>query len=135
MRAYNSWGEENGWTGSGRRKLVPGAPGGKKSARGKIKVEECARKLRLIALEELAIENEVLLNHSQLEYLEKAPELQDALILWTYNHELVRRAAFASQGEAVRSLWQAMDKKERERISADKILKARETLLKSSVAG
>ncbi len=128
-RAYDNWGEESGWVGSGKRKLMPGAPSGKKSAKGKAKVGESARELRLIALEELALENNLLLSRADLEVLEKDEKLHDALVLWTYFHELNRRANFASQGEAVRSLWQAMDKKEREKMNADKIINARDSLV------
>jgi hypothetical protein len=127
-RVYDNWGEES-WGGSGKRKLMPGAPGGKKSAKGKVKVGASARELRLIALEELAIENDLLLGRSDLEALESDAKLHDALVLWTYIHELNRRANFASQGEAVRSLWQKMDKNEREKIDAGKVIYARDRLL------
>jgi hypothetical protein len=110
---------------------MAGAPSGKKSAKGKAKVRESARALRLIALEELALENDLLLNRADLEVLEKDEKLHDALVLWTYFHELNRRANFASQGEAVRSLWQEMDKKEREKMNADKIVNARDSLVKA----
>ena len=127
-RVYDDWGEES-WGSSGKRKLMPGAPSGKKSAKGKAKVGESARELRLIALEELAIKNDLLLGRPDLEVLESDSKLHDALTLWTYIHELNRRANFASQGEAVRSLWQEMDKKEREKIDADKVMKAHDKLL------
>ena len=128
-RAYNRWGDESGWVGSGKRKLMPGAPSEKKSAKGKAKVAESARELRLIALEELALENDLFLSRADLEVLEKEERLYGALVLWTYFHELNRRANFSSQGEAVRSLWQAMDKKEREKMNADKIIKSRDSLV------
>lgn len=122
------WNEQLYITG-GKRKLVAGAPGGKKSAKGKAKLGESARELRLIALEELALDNEILLERAALEQLESDENSREDLTLWTYFHELQRRANFASQGEAVRSLWLAMDKTEREKLNADKILAARERLL------
>lgn len=128
-RVYGHSDDESWWGGSGQRKLMPGAPGGKKSAKGKARGAESARELRLIALEELALENDLLPSRADLESLEKDAKLHDALVLWTYFHELNRRAHFASQGEAVRSLWQEMDKKERVKINAQKIIKARDSLV------
>lgn len=127
--AYDHWGDESGWAGSGKRKLVPGAPGGKRTPKGKEKVRNSARELRLIALEELALEHDYLPSRADLEALEHDSSLSSALTLWTYIHELNRRAHFASQGEAVRLLWLEMDKKEREKITAAKVLKARDTLI------
>lgn len=127
--AYAHFGGPDGYIGSGKRKLMPGAPGSKRSAKGKAKVGESARELRLIALEELALENDMLPSRADLERLGSDDRWSEALTLWTYMHELNRRANFVSQGEAVRSLWQAMDKKERERMSVDKVIKARDTLL------
>lgn len=127
--AYDYYGHESGYVGSGRRKLMAGAPSGKKTPKGKAKVGKSARELRLIALEELAIENDFLPSRAELEALERDSSLLPALTLWTYVHELNRRAHFASQGEAVRSLWVAMDKKEREKMNADQVIKARELLL------
>lgn len=106
---------------------MAGATGEKKST--KAKVGESARELRFIALEELALENDLLLGRSDLELVESDAKTNEALVLWTYIHELNRRANFASQGEAVRSLWQAMDKKARQNINVDKVVKAREVLL------
>jgi hypothetical protein len=126
---YDCCGCEGGYVASGKRKLMAGAPGGKKSAKGKAKIGASAHELRLIALEELALENDLLVNRADLLVLDKDDELREAMVLWTYFHELNRRANFASQGEAVRSLWQAMDKKERERMNADKIIKARDRLV------
>jgi hypothetical protein len=127
--AYDYWGEESGWVGSGKRRLVAGAPGGKKSPKGKAKVGETAHELRILALEELALEHDFLPERAPLESLERDPSLAADVTLWTYIHELNRRAHFASQGEAVRSLWLAMDKKGREKIDAVRVLKAREALL------
>jgi hypothetical protein len=117
------------YVGSGKRKLIAGAPGGKKSAKGKAKVSNSARELRLIALEELALEHDLAIDRAKLAVLEGDPKLQDALILWSYVYELNRRANFASQGEAVRALWQSMDKQERGQIDADDVIGAREMLL------
>lgn len=127
--AYDYFGHESGYVGSGKRKLMPAAPGSKKSPKGKSKVKDTARELRLIALEELALENDLLLPRATLEALENEDSLRDDLILWTYFHELNRRAHFASQGAAVRSLWQAMPKKEREKMTASKIHAAYHNLL------
>lgn len=134
-RAYDDWGEDSGWVGSGKRKLMAGAPSGKKTHKGKEKVAESARHLRLIALEELALENDLLPGRRDLEVLERDASLAPALTLWTYIHELNRRAHFASQGEAVRSLWVAMDKKEREKITVDKVINARDALVAALRAG
>lgn len=133
-RVYDYYGHESGWVGSGRRKLMPGAPGGRKTPKGKAKVGESARELRLITLEELALENDLLPSRAQLETLLSYASLSDAslsdsLTLWTYFHELHRRSQFASQGAAVLVLWLAMDKKERENITAAKVVKAREVLV------
>ncbi len=127
--SYDNYGDKGGWVASGKRSLMAGAPGGKKSAKGKEKVAETAQELRLIALGELAIEHDFLPERADLEALEHDTSLSAAVTLWTYFHELNRRAHFASQGEAVRSLWLAMDKKEREKINADQVLKARDSLL------
>lgn len=127
--AYDYYGEQSGYVAGSKRKLMAGAPTGKKSAKGKAKIGESAHELRLIALEELALENDLLVSRTELEAVTSKEELSDALTLWTYFHELNRRAQFASQGEAVRSLWLAMDKKAREKINADKVIKARDILV------
>lgn len=126
--AYDKWGEKTGYVGSGRRRLVAGSPEGKKTPKGKAKVDETARELRLIALEELALEGDLLLSRVELDAFERAAP-PAALTLWTYVHELNRRAHFASQGAPVRALWLAMDKKERENISAAQVVAARARLL------
>ena len=123
-----------GWRQTGRRKLVAGAPGGKKTQGGKAKLEEAARELRLIALEELALEHDLLLGPRELEALDCDAALARAVTLWTYVHELNRRANFASQGEAVRLLWGAMDKKERAKLDVERVLRARDTILKAAQA-
>ena len=128
QRVYDDRGDET-WAGSGQRKLMPGAPGGKKSAKGKANVRNAVRELRLIALEALAMENDLLLDRPALEAVERNTTLDDALTLWTYFHELDRRANFASQGEAVRSLWQSMERGERTMLNADKVIAARNALL------
>ncbi|PQV63814.1 hypothetical protein B1R32_10818 [Abditibacterium utsteinense] len=127
--AHDYYGHQNSYIAGVRRRLMAGAPSAKKSTKGKAKVGESARELRLITLEELALENDLLIGRADLETLESDEKLNESLVLWTYIHELNRRAHFASQGEAVRSLWQAMDKRERENISADKVLKAHDSLL------
>lgn len=118
------------------RKLVPGAPAlaNKTPAERKRirqKGEESARHLQLIALEELAIENDVDLSREQLETLAQQSEIQDALNLYSYAHELVRRSEFASQGAAVHALWNTMDKKTRQKLSTEVIWQARESLLEA----
>ncbi len=128
-RVYDVWAGDRGPFGSCNRKVMPSPPSGKKTPKGKEKVGKSARELRLIALEELAIENDFLPGRAELEALEQDSSLLPALTLWTYVHELNRRAHFASQGEAVRSLWVAMDKKEREKINADQVIKARDGLV------
>jgi hypothetical protein len=117
------------YVGSGNRKLVAGSPSGKKSAKGKAKVSNSARELRLIALEELALDRDLAIDRTDLAVLEQDARFQEALMLWSYFYELNRRANFASQGEAVRAMWQAMDRQERVQMSADSIIEARESLL------
>lgn len=130
IRAFDYRGEEpTGYIGSGRRKLMAGSPEAKKSSKGKERVGETARELRWIALEELGLEHDLLPGRAVLELLEGDAALAADLTLWTYVHELNRRAHFASQGAPVRSLWLAMEKKEREKISAKKVVLARERLL------
>ena len=122
-------GHDWGYVGSGQRALVAGAPGDKKSSKGKAKVSDTARQLRIIALEELALENELFPSRQVLEQLESAAEHGAALSVWAYFHELNRRAHFASQGDAVRALWLALDKKARENLAADDVVKARDELV------
>ena len=112
-----------------RRKLVAGTTSIKKTKGQKEKQAKSAHNLRLIALEELAIENDVDLSHQQLETLANDSAIADALNLYSYAHELVRRSQFASQGAAVHSLWSTMDKKTRQSLNAEVIWQARETLL------
>lgn len=128
-RGYDYSGHESGFVGSEHRRLMPGAPGGKKTPKGKAKIDESARHLRLIALEELALENDLAPPRAQLETLLSDEAHSDALTLWTYFHELNRRSQFVSQSEAVRALWLAMDKREREKLTAAKVIQAREELL------
>ena len=128
-RGYDYYGDESGYVGSGHRRLMPGAPGGKKTPKGKAKIGESVRYLQIIALEDLALENDLAPSRAQLETLLSNAALCDALTLWTYFHELHRRSQFASQGEAVRALWLAMDKREREKLTAAKVLQARDELL------
>ena len=116
------------------RKLVPGVPAlaDKTQAerkRFRQKSLESARNLRFIALEELAIENDFDLSREQLETLAQQSEIQNALNLYSYVHELVRRSQFASQGAAVHTLWNTMDKKTRQKLNTEIIWQARETLL------
>ena len=68
-------------------------------------------------------------SRAALEAVANDTTLSESLTVWTYFHELARRANFASQGSAVRSLWQAMDKNERKNLSADNILAARDALV------
>jgi len=123
-----------GWRQTGRRKLVAGSPGGKKTQGGKTKLEEAARELRGIALEELALEHDLILGPAELETLLTDSVLAPAVTLWTYVHELHRRANFASQGEAVRLLWGSMDKKAREKMDTERVAKARDAILKAARA-
>jgi len=119
---------------SHRKKLVAGSsalanktPAERKRIRQK--GVESAHNLQLIALEELAIENDFDLSREQLETLAHKSEISDALNLYSYAHELVRRSEFASQGAAVHALWNTMDKKTRQKLSTEVIWQARETLL------
>jgi len=59
----------------------------------------------------------------------KDDAVADALSLWAYACELVRRSQFASQGPAVHHLWLELDEKKRRRLSAEEIWKARSVLI------
>ncbi len=117
-----------------RKKLVSGSsalahktPAEKKRVRQK--GEESAHNLQLIALEELAIENDVDLSTQQLKTLAHDTKLADALNMYSYAHELVRRSQFSSQGAAVHAMWNTMDKKTRQKLNTEVIWQAREMLL------
>jgi hypothetical protein len=132
---------ELGWKGThwwdehpiptGERYLIlkPGKPKEKRTKKAKERDAEVARNLQFIALEELAIENDIDLPPTKLKEVADQSHLQDALSLWSYAHELVRRAHFASQGAAVHYLWQSLDKKTREHLNAEVIWNAREQLV------
>ncbi len=130
-RTESRWdGDWDGWTPvSAGKRLVTGTSSTRKTKAQKEKILESARHLQLIALEELAIENDVDLSREQLETLAHQSEVQDALNLFSYAHELVRRSQFASQGVAVHALWNTMDKKTRQKLNTEIIWQARETLL------
>lgn len=112
-----------------RVRLVAGVSSTRKTKAQKEKTLESARHLQFIALEELAIENDCDLSREQLENLTRKIETSDALNIYSYAHELMRRSQFASQGAAVHSLWQSMDKKTRQKLNAETIWQARETLV------
>lgn len=112
-----------------RARLVPGAPGGRRTKAQKEKVAQSAHNLQIIALEELATEHDADSSRAQLEALAQKPELADALNLWSYAQELMRRSQFASQGAAVHAMWNTMDKKTRQSLNADVIWQARQQLL------
>ena len=114
---------------SDQRRLMAGAPEAKKSSKGKARVRETADELRVISLEELALENELFPSRAALEAVANDANLSESLTIWTYFHELARRANFASQGAAARSLWQTMGKKQRGNLKADDILAARDALV------
>lgn len=111
------------------RKLVVGVLSTRKTKGQKEKQAESAHNLQLIALEELAIENDCDLSPEQLKTLAHKAEIRDALNLYSYAHELVRRSQFASQGAAVHGLWSTMDKKTRQNLNTEIIWQAHETLL------
>jgi hypothetical protein len=116
-------------------KLVPGAPKSTKGPAAKKRAQEkdrqSAHNLQLIALEELAIENDIDLTRAQIEALAAQPDIAESLNLWSYAHELMRRSQFASQGAAVHQMWLSLDKKTRENLSADTIWQAREQLCRA----
>ena len=112
-----------------RIKLVRGVASGRKTKAQKEKVAQSARNLQIIALEELAIEQDVDLSRAQIEALAQQPELGEALNLWAYAHELMRRSQFASQGAAVHALWNTMDKKTRQNLNLEVIWDGRERLV------
>ncbi len=117
-----------GWETETRRRLVSGTAG-KKSRAAREKIEVSAQHLQLIALEELAIERDVDLPHAQLQVLVEREDLQPALALWSYGHELARRSKFASQGAAVHSLWRVLDDTARANLKADDLWAARQVLV------
>ncbi len=131
VTAYDYHGHESGFVAGANRKLMAGAPDGKKSSKAKAKIRESADDLRVIALEELALQNELFPSRESLQAVAERASLSEALTLWTYFHELERRADFASQGAAVRSLWQEIPKRERQNLTADKIIGAREVLVEA----
>ena len=104
---------------------------GRKPSNSKDNIRETARELRMIAHEELALENNLLPGRERLKALANDEKLRDAVTLWTYFHELNRRANFSSQGEAVAYIWRTMNPNERKKMNAEKILKARERLVTS----
>ena len=112
-----------------RPRLVAGAA--KKSKAGREKTARSARHLVLMALEELALENDCDVTQAQCETLLVDEEVSRAAHLWTYAHELLRRSQFASQGGAVHLLWLELDKASRETLSAEQIWQARATLLQA----
>lgn len=112
-----------------RKRLLPGISTTRKTKAQKEKTLESARHLQLIALEELAIENDFDLSREQLETLAHQSQIQNALNLFSYAHELMRRSQFASQGAAVHALWNTMDKKTRQKLNTEVIWQAREKLL------
>lgn len=114
-----------------RRKLIPGISSTRKTKAQKEKTLESARHLQFIALEELAIENDCDLSREQLETLACQAKIADALNVYSYAHELLRRSQFASQGAAVHSLWNSMDKKTRQNLNTETIWQARETLVEA----
>lgn len=118
------------WEIEKRRRLVSGAmPARSKAAREK--VEQSARNLQLIALEELAIENDVDLSRAQLEVLLGSPELSESIVLWSYGHELVRRSKFASQGASVHAMWRALDDKARAKLDVQEFWSAWQVLVEA----
>ncbi len=119
-----------GWQ-EDRRSLVAAPPSlGKKSAKGKAKVKDDARELKLLALEALALEEELFPSRAELEALLAQPELEREVLIWTYFHEIERRANFASQGAPVLYLWREMSVAERRKLDAARVWEAREALLK-----
>jgi hypothetical protein len=111
-----------------RRRLVANPPLSKAARQ---KAEQSSRNLQLIALEELAIENNIDLSNPQLQVLVERPDLAQPLSLWSYAHELVRRSRFASQGAGVYALWRALDESTRANLNADDVWRAREVLVEA----
>ena len=123
----DDWGEPI-WVSSGKRKLVAGAPGGKRTPKGKAKKEKSADELCLHALDELALEAGCCCSRDQLDKIRTNSSYATEVVLWTYIHELERRANFASQGEPVLLLWTSLPKKLRENISTERVLRAQDIL-------
>ncbi|HVF85846.1 MAG TPA: hypothetical protein VM821_07670 [Abditibacteriaceae bacterium] len=129
-RTESRWdGDWDGWTPvSAGKRLVAGTSSTRKTKGQKEKQAESAHNLQLIALAELAIESDCDLSPEQLKTVAHQPENRDALNLYSYAHELVRRSQFASQGAAVHALWNTMDKKTRQSLNVEVIWQARENL-------
>ncbi len=74
-------------------------------------------KWKFIALEELAIENDVNLSRTQLETLANDSSLL-VLALCYYMHKVLRHAQFVCQGAVVDVLWQTLDMETRQTHNA-----------------
>ena len=127
VRASNDWGDPI-WVSSRKRRLVAGPPGGKRTPKGKAKKEKSADELCLHALDELALEAGYCCSRDQLNQLRTNESYATEVVLWTYIHELERRANFSSQGEPVLLLWVSLPKKLRENISTERVLRAQHIL-------
>lgn len=95
------------------------------------KAEEAASELSSIAIASLAEGEGVLLQKGVAEAILKDETISDALSLWSYGCELVRRAEYASQGPAVHHLWKELDEKKKRRLTAEEIWKARAVLIEA----
>lgn len=99
--------------------------------------KETARELKKIYLVKLGESLGIPIIDSDTEiFMTKNPDLEEAITIATYAHELFRRSQFASQGEAVLALWREMteetrnkprkfwQKKEKFKLTVQKIMDA-----------
>jgi hypothetical protein len=102
---------------------------GRRGKRG-MRLAGTVDKLEGYALQQLAEDEGIVPDSSQLDQMANDPVMAGDLNLWTYACELVRRSEFASQGPAVHRMWRELDKDERQLLTAQTIWEARGRLLK-----
>jgi hypothetical protein len=101
----------------------------KKHAVGK--AAETAAELSSMAIASLAESEGIVLKNDVAGAILNDERTAEALTLWSYGCELVRRTEYASQGPAVHHLWKELDEKKRRRLNAEEIWKARAVLVEA----
>lgn len=101
----------------------------KKYAAGK--AAENAAELSSIAIASLAETEGILLENDVRAAVFIDDKISEALSLWSYGCELVRRSEYASQGPAVHHLWKELAEKKKKRLNAEEIWKARTVLIEA----
>lgn len=117
----------------GNARLVRGQKfkNGRSKKYGASKASETAADLSSIAIASLAAEESVLFEQGVAEALLRDETISDAVNLWSYGCELVRRSEYASEGPAVHHLWKELDDEKRKRLNAEEIWKARTVLIEA----